>query len=459
MNIKLPLETLIKGLGKGGAVALTARPKGMIKLSATKSGIKIESGDDHGWVVHSIPTSKSVSVQEEGAWNLGGAEVDKMIKALGSKGKKANTTSAPCLTLMYSPPPKEAQPQDDKSVGSLDWVVDVGDDRGRMEGSFPAFLVNSVNSVHSDNSVKQLNVFSVEQDGESLLELNTTALKKMIQQVAATKNTVLSSCGGLTFISAATNSFAVVREITPSEIVTGATKDFNVCITGATNSTTFEILESILPGAKKTINSVGIYLGDNGRVLKWVIGNTECFFLIEPKKLVEPVEFLSRMNMTPPRTSFTIQADTLLNKLETIILSARKNKVHASLGKYMEEDIFLEKVGKDTGDKLENENETIFKLVYLPVQTKKKFIPNNRPAESTMLCDDIEGDRLVGFSFAPKPVRDFVRDGISNQGGGIAISVIPNAKANASEAIMRVQAISNPHLAFFTPIVLEPPVA
>jgi len=457
MNIKLPLETLIKGLGKGGAVALNARPKGKIRLSATKSGITIESGDEHGWVVHSIPTSKSVQVMEEGAWYLGGTEAEKMIEAVGSKGKKANTTSAPCLTLMYSPPPKEAQPQDsegigdkdDKSVGSLDWVVDDGDDDGwRMEGSFPAFLVNTV----SDNSDKQLNVFSGKQDGECLLELNTAALKKMIQQVAATKNTVLSSCGGLTFISAGAKDSTVVREITPSEIVTGATKDFNMHLTG---STTFKILESILTGSKKTIMSVRLYLGDNGRAVKWVIGNTEFF------SPVEPVEPLSRMNMPPPRTSFTVQADELLNTLEVMIKPVRANKVHASLGKYVEDDIFLEKGGKDNGDKPENENENeiIFKLVHLPVQTKKKYIPNNYRADSTTPCDDIEGDRLVGFSFNPKPVRDFVRDGISKQGeedGKIAISVIPNAKA--SEAIMRVQAINNPHLAFFTPIVLEPPV-
>jgi hypothetical protein len=438
MNIKLPLETMIEGLGKGGAGALTARPKGKIRLSATKLGIKIESGDDHGWVVHSIPTSKSVSVQEEGAWNLGGTEVDKMIKALGSRGQKANTTSAPCLTLKYSPPPKEAQPQDDKSVGSLDWVVDDGDDGGRMEGSFPAFLVNSVNS---DNSDKQLNVFSGKQDGECLLELNTVALNKMIQQVAATKNTVLSSCGGLTFISTATKDSAVVREFTPSENVTGVTKDFNVSLTGMA---ILEILKIILTGAKKTIKSVGIYLGDNGRVLKWVIGNTECFFLIEPKKLFEPVEFLSRMNMTPPRTSFTVQADTLLNRLETIILSTRKNDVHASLGA----------LGEGGG-----EAETIFKLEYLPSKPKGKRRPTNHPAEATMRCHDIDGDSAIRFSFAPKTVRDFVRAAKDKQGGLIAISVITKGKERAGRAVMRVQAINNPHLAFFTPIVLEPPVA
>ena len=464
MKIKLPLETLIKGLGKGGAVALNARPKGKIRLSATKSGITIESGDEHGWVVHSIPTSKSVSVQEEGAWNLGGTEVYKMIKALGSKGQKANTTSAPCLTLKYSPPPKESPSQysegigdkDDKSVGSLDWVVDVGDG-GRMEGSFTAF------PVISDNSDKQLNVFSGKQDGELLLELYASSLRTMIQQVASKTATTLSSYGGLIFISAGTEHSSVMREITPSEIVTGATKDFNVSLKGAANSTTFKILESILTGAKKTIKSVRLYLGDNGKVLKWVAGQTEFFSLIEPKELVESVKFLSRMNMNPPRTSFTVQADTLLKKLETIILSARKNEVHASLGKYEEDDIFLEMGGKDNGDKLENENEneTIFKLVHLPVPNKGKYRPNNHPAEATMLCDDIEGDRLVEFSFAPKTVRDFVLAAMNKKDGKIAISVIPKAKAKtkASEAIMRVQFISNPHLAFFTTVVLEPPVA
>jgi len=438
MNIKLPLETLIKGLGKGGAVALNKSPKGKIRLSATKSGITIESGDENGWVVHSIPTSKSVSVQEEGAWCLGGTEAEKMIETVGSKRKKANTTSAPCLTLMYSPPPKEAQPQDsegigdkdDKSVGSLDWVVDDGDDGWRMEGSFPAFLVNTV----SDNSDKQLNVFSGKQDGECLLELNTAAFKKMIQQVAATKNTVLSSCGGLTFISAGAKDSTVVREITPSEIVTGATKDFNMRLTG---STTYKILESILTGSKKTIMSVRIYLAQNGKVLKWIIGNTEFF------SPVEPVEPLFRINMDSPRTSFTVQGDVLLNRLEVMIKPVRATEVHAS----------LVAVG---------ENETIFKLEHLPKQTKGNDRSNNHPAEGTMLCHDVDGDSAIRFSFAPKPVRDFICAATDKQGeedGKIAIRVIPKGKANASEAIMRVQFISNPHLAFFTPIVLEPPVA
>ncbi|MEI6787532.1 MAG: hypothetical protein WCL49_03540 [bacterium] len=476
MNIKLPLETMSEGVSKGGSLALAQNSKMLIKLSATKSELKIESGDDKRRVVHIIPTSKSVVVMDEGTWCFEGAELYKTIKRLGSKrqvgGKSARekmnvkTTPVPWLTLKYSPPQKDEETVHydfGQSIGALNWVVNDG--QGAMNGSIPAY---------SDSSFKALRE---KQDGQCLLELNPSALGEIIKQVADIKTegvatTALSSCNGLLYIFKQDKRCAVVREITPSEIEIPATKDFCIKLTD------LETLASILETVNKSseIKSIRLCHSPSGRVLNWEVGQTELFSLVESSDEDSNginINF-DIINMDSPRVSFAVQADILTSRLKTLITPVGANEVHASFASTS----CLIDNGDDRDDVEVNggENKTIFKLEYIPKKTKGKYQPNNYPAEATMPCHDIEGDNALKFSFDPNLIWEFVRGLKSvkppqNDRISIAISYIPKSKlksikgvrmvnfAKNPRAIMRIQAINNPRLAFFTTVALEPPVA
>ena len=435
MKIKLPLLTMLAGLKRGGAVALAYRgaiahqdevpcdPCKLIRITASKRCLTFASGDRNRWVSHTVPVDEnidadhSVAVGQEGAWCFDIGQLYPFLKAMEKSARAPG--SAYRFEMQFSPAASKPTPQAERAeewlplCGHLEWAAsDTGDRAGG--GSLVVFPADAIQGVEGTEGLST-NPPSVQPTDEFVWEVEAKAIQAAHALLSSVKvrakhDPAMAEIGlaiqrGCGSIFRATKTTAVVREITPSEIIDQGKPKAQLLF----SSDGVDTLDSVLATATERhstsyAGTVKLYLLHDQQTVRFEVGMTNLFVAL--RHAIENIAIstttanlstnLSAVLALRHETIFTVDTKPLLRTLEGALCSAMKSqRIDASL----------------------DPKESILELHYAPNPSLQKSGQSMHPASGDMRLYNFQQQQTqqgndampIAFSFAPVPVVEFVK--------------------------------------------------
>lgn len=467
MKIKLPMLTMLAGLKRGGAVALSYRgktirqeevpsdPRGLMRITASKQCLTFASGDRNRWISHTVAAGEntnsdnSVEIEQEGVWCF---DIEQLYSALKTMGKSARVPgSAYSFEMQYSPsvskstshttPQAELEEIRLQPCGDLEWTVtEAGGKAG--QGGIVAFPADAVQGVEGTARLSR-NPPSVQPADEFIWEVEARAIQASLSLLSSVKvhakhDPAMAEVGlairhGCGSFFSSTKTSAVIREITPSEII-GQDKLKALFLFSSDGLYT---LASVLAAAKErntpnTTGTVKMFLLHDQQILRFEIGMTNLFLVLHhTQEKITSLDTIASLSTNPSAllslraaSSFTVDIKPLLGVLEHALSSSmRSQRIEASL----------------------DPKESILELHYAPNPSLRKSGKSMYPASGDMPCCNVQQEqthqgnaaRPIAFSFAPKPVVEFIK---ASKNDKVTLELLCE---NINTSILRVRPAGN----------------
>ena len=436
MKINLPLLTMLEGLKRGGAIALThcgiksrqehgmpSDPCGLIRITASKRCLTFASGDRNRWASHTVAVGEnagddhSVEVEQEGAWCFDIGQLYPVLKTMAKSARAPG--SAYRFEMQYSPAASKPTPQAERAkewlqlCGHLGWAASDAGDRagGGSLGAFPADAIQGVEGTEGLSS----NPPSVQPTDEFVWEVEAKAVHASLALLSSVKvnakhDPALAEIGlaiqhGCGSFFCTTENTTVGREITPSEIIDQDMLKAKFLLSRDGLDTLASILATATERQSSSYaESVKLFLLHDQQTVRFEIGLTNLFVALrhteEKTASSDTIASLST-NLTTllalrPASSFTVGTKSLLRALDFALSPTMDaQRIDASL----------------------DPKESVLELRYAPNPALRKSGQSLHSASGDMRCHNFQQQQTpqgndatpITFSFAPEPVVEFVK--------------------------------------------------